>query len=256
METPLRRDIAGSNCPNSCEAGPIASRTSSPLPHASRLKLLMAPLLLLLASLTQLPAAVIYSPTSFSYSVGTGGQGPGTTVLAVDLSGLNDLAVICFSYVGAVPVSNFYQFTILNSGTAAIAADIVEGLYYGHSLNAGQTWDNLPGGQTVTPFGANISRMAQTGNSSVLLRSDPTYLPFYFTDTTDSATKYGYISLATSVTGTGASAEFHLDVSGYAYESSGAKIAMGAIPEPSASALSFAGVFAVLAWRWQARREA
>lgn len=208
------------------------------------LSLLAASLLFLVGGGSDLSAAVIYTPVSGHFSVGTGDL-TGGTLLTVDLPGVNDLAIIDFSYTG-VQRSNFYQLTILNSGTAFIAADIAEGLYYAHALNINQTWADLPVGQTGSSFGANISRMAQTGNASFDLRSDPTYLPFRFTDSTDSITKYGYIALATAVAGSGASAQFSLDVIGYAYENSGAVIAMGAVPEPSTVILAAFGVLGLV----------
>jgi len=215
--------------------------------------LLMVPLLFLVAGLSQLSAAVIYTPVSGNYSVGTGDLA-GSVLLTIDLPGLNDLAVVDFSYnSGSVPRSNFYQLTILNPGTAFIAADIFESLYYAHSLNANETWVDLPVGQVGTTNGANISRMAQTGNSAFLLRSNPTYLPFRFTDSTDSITKYGYIALATSVTGSDTSAQFNLNISGYAYDTSGAPIAMGAVPEPSTALSTALGILGVVA-AWRCRR--
>lgn len=210
--------------------------------------MMIATLLILAAGFSQLSGAVIYTPVSFTHSVGTG-ELPGSTVFTFDLPGLNDLDVIDFSYSHAsVPRSNFYHFANINPGTVFVATDLVGILFYAHSLNGGETWDNTSNQQA----GANISRMEQTGDASVLLRSDPTYFPFFFTDTTDSSTKYGYIALATSVTGSGPAAQFTLNVSGYAYETSGAKIAMGAVPEPPtalAAALGILGILAALRFR-------
>jgi len=205
----------------------------------------MAIILFLLAVPAQLPAAVIYTPESFSHSVGTGDLGPGTTIFTANLPGSNDLIVNAYSYGGVVPLSNFYQLFCLNSG-GYIATDLSESLYYAHSIYVSETWVDTSNGRNS---GANISRMPQTGNPGILLRSNPTYIPFYFTDTTDSSTKYGYIALATSVTGSGASAQLNLEVFGYAYDNSGAKIAMGAVPEPStvlSAALGILGSAAAL----------
>lgn len=237
----------GYNSPGACKATHVARRSPRSLKTTVWVNLLMAPLLFLVAGPSQLSAVVIYTPVSGNYSVGTGDLA-GSTLLTVDLPGVNDLAVIDFSFNnGSVPRSNFYQLTILNPGTAFIPADILESLYYAHSLNVNETWDDLPIGQIGTTNGANISRMAQTGNTSFLLRSNPTYLPFRFTDSTDSSTKYGYIALATSVTGSGASAQFNLDIFGYAYDNSGAKIVMGAVPEPSTIFLAGLGIFGIVA---------
>ena len=206
-------------------------------------KILMAALFSLLVGISHLPATVLYTPVSFSYSVGTGDLGPGNTIFTTNLPGANDLVVASFSYVGVVTASNFYQLVCLNNG-GFVATDISEGLYYAHSLNVAETWSKTANGWQ---WGADLSRMARTGDSSFGLRSNPTYIPFSFTDTTDSSTKYGYISLATSVTGSGASAQFNLDVFGYAYENSGAKIAMGAVPEPSIALSTVLGILGIVA---------
>jgi len=211
-----------------------------------RAPLLLAALLSL-AGLFQVPAAVIYTNVSGQYSFGTGNL-PGSIVLTLDLPGVNDLAIIDFTYTS----SNYYQLTILNPGTAAIPAYIWSGLYWASSLTFNETWDDLPVGHTETTNGANITRMEQTGNTEYGLRSDPTYLPFRFTDSTDSSTKYGYIALTTNKSGTGPTAQLNLDVSGYAYDNSGAMIAMGAIPEPSPALsvmVGILGIAAALRWR-------
>lgn len=212
-------------------------------------RLFIAPVLLLLIGLAQLPAAVIYTATAFNHSVGTGDLGPGNTIFTVDLPGVNDLVMVTFSYAGVVPASNFYQLYCLNNG-GYLATDILENLYYAHSLNVGETWANTSNGWQ---WGADLSRMARTGNSSFGLRSDPTYVPFWFYDTSHAnQVDYGYIALATTLTGSGASAQLNLNISGYAYDDSGTKITMGAVPEPSglfSAALGILGIVAVLRWR-------
>lgn len=211
-------------------------------------KLFLPLLLLLLMGLAQLPAVVIYTPTAFSYSQGTAPLSY-TAIFTADLPGANDLVMGSFSYVGVVTASNFYQLCFLNNG-GFIASDTLESLYYAHSLNVGETWVDTSNGWQ---WGVDVSRMAQTGDSSFGLRSDPTYVPFWFYDTSNSdQVDYGYIALATTVTGSGASAQLNLNISGYAYEDSGAKIAMGAIPEPSrfgSAALGILGIVALLRWR-------
>jgi hypothetical protein len=114
-------------------------------------------------------------------------------------------------------------------------------------LNINEKWDDLPVGQTSTSWGANISRMEQTTGVGFLTRDNPTYLPFRFTDTTDSSTKYGYVALATWVTGSGASAQLNLSISGYAFDDSGAQIAMGAVPEPSTTLMAAIGAMLIIA---------
>lgn len=231
----------GGNIPLYGGATP-AVRSTAGLPVAIIEKFLIA-LLFLGIGLTQLSAAVIYTPESFHYSIGTGNL-TGSSIFTIDLPGTNDLAVIDFPFNnGSVPLSNFYQLSVVNSGGAYIPADILESLYYAHSLNIDETWDNLPGGQTGTVNGANIDRMPQTGGIDYYPRSNPTYVPFWFTDTTDSNTKkYGYVALAAYETGSGASALLNLDIFGYAYENSGAKIQMGAVPEPSTFATGVLGI--------------
>lgn len=127
---------------------------------------------------------VLYTPVSFSYSVGTGDLGPGTTIFTTNLPAANHLAAASFSYVGVVTASNFYQLVCLNNG-GFVATDISEGLYYAHALNVAETWSNTANGWQ---WGADVSRMARTGDLSFGLRSNPTYIPFSFTDTTDSST--------------------------------------------------------------------
>lgn len=245
MKTPQAPENVGINTWSACNATLVAWRFPRSLKSANLGNILMAQLFFLIAGFAQLPAAAIYTPVSFSHSVGTGDLGPGTTIFTADLPGSNDLIVNAYSYGGIVPLSNFYQLFCLNSG-GYIATDLSESLYYAHSIYVSETWVDTSNGRNS---GANISRMPQTGNPGILLRSNPTYIPFYFTDTTDLSTKFGYITLATSVTGSGASAQFNLDVFGYAYDNSGAKIAMGAVPEPStvlSAALGILGIAAVL----------
>lgn len=213
--------------------------------------LLLMPLLLLIEP-AQLPAEIIYNPTAFSHSVGTGDLGTGTTFFTADLPGANDLVMASFSYSGLVPASSFYQLNFLNYG-GCFAAGVFESLYYAQSLNAGETWVDT---SNARQYGADLSRMAQTGDSSFGLRSDPTYLPFWFFDTSNwSQVDYGYIALATTVTGSGASAQLNLIVSGYAYDNSGAKIAMAAVPEPSGFYSAAFGILGIVAmWHWRTLR--
>lgn len=241
--------------PDSGEVG-AASDASPRRLDLAVIKYVSMALLLLGTGFAQLSAAVIYTPVSGNYSVTTAPL-PGSSVFTVDLPGTNDLVVIDFSFSnGSVPLSNFYQLSIVNSGGAYIPADILEGLYYAHSLNVDETWDNLSGGQTGTIYGANLDRMPQTGAADYYPRSNPTYVPFWFYDTSDSnLKKYGYVTLSTYETGSGASAVLHLDLSGYAYENSGAKIQMGAVPEPSAFVTAALGILGCKVMRrWRTKR--
>lgn len=228
--------VAGKESPEAWRFGRSVKSTVLPV-------FMMTLLFVLVAGLTQLPAAVIYTPVTFSRTVGTG-EIASTTLLTLDLPGTSTLNIAELSF-GSSPRSNFYQ--IYTPVGFTVPAVVYGSLYYWHSLNVSETWDNLPSGQTFTSWGANISRLNQSGDESFLLRSDPTFLPFRFIDSTDLSTKYGYIALATSVTGSGPSAQFHLNITGYAFDNSGAEIAMGAVPEPSTALLAVIGSLAVVA---------
>ena len=205
----------------------------------SGIKLLMTALFFLIAGLPQLRANIIYTPVSFTYSVGTSPL-TSNVIFTANLPGANDLVMYSFSFPS--DASNFYQLDVNNYG-GSIACDFLESLEYAHSLNAGATWSDTSNGSNW----ANVTRMAQTGNASFGLRSDPTYVPFWFQDTSNSnQVDYGYITLATTVTGSGASAQFGLNISGYAYDNTGAMIAMGAVPEPSATALATLGLIGIV----------
>jgi hypothetical protein len=187
--------------------------------------------------------------TFFNYSstdvMGTETQATTQTVQTLDLPGINDLTMVKFTFGTA----NYFQLDLGNVGGGGIATALDVSLSFARSLNANQTWSDLGGGSATT--WANISRINQDGSSSNgHLRTDPTYVPFRFIDTTDlNKTKYGYVSLNTYVTGSGASAQLTLNIDSYAYENSGAQIQMGAIPEASTYAMIGAGLLGLLALR-------
>ena len=88
-----------------------------------------------------------------------------------------------------------------------------------------------------------------------MLRADPTYIPFRFTDSTDSNTqKYGYIKMSTVLSGSGPDRVVTWTVDGYGYQTDGTQIAMGAVPEPaSVLMIVFGGGLIALARRFYRR---
>jgi len=125
-------------------------------------------------------------------------------------------------------------------------------LFFLTSLNAGQTWSDLGENFLTESFGnlSTISRVNWVGGN---LRSNPTYIPFTFNDTSDgNLLKYGYVQVSSEIQGTNSSSELVIFIHGYGYENSGNQIAMGAIPEPS-SALLLGAVALVGVWQRQRR---
>ena len=96
----------------------------------------------------------------------------------------------------------------------------------------------------------DISFLTQSDGTGGNLQSNPTYTPFWFLDSTDAnLKKYGYVTVDSYVTGSGASAVLNLDILNYAYENSGAQIQMGPVPEPSTLALAGLGGMGMLLFR-------
>ncbi|MFZ4693921.1 MAG: PEP-CTERM sorting domain-containing protein [Verrucomicrobiia bacterium] len=197
-------------------------------------------------------AEVVFLNYSSTDVMGTGAQTV-QTLQTLDLPGTNDLTILKFTFTdGVAGKANYFQLYVGGVGGGGIATAVdATSLYFARSLNVGQTWANLGGGSVTT--WADISRLYQDGSSSNgHLRTDPTYVPFNFVDSTDlNLTKYGYVSLDTYATGSGASAQLTLNIHGYAYENSGAQIQMGAIPEASTYAMIGAGLLGLLATRRQ-----
>ncbi len=124
------------------------------------------------------------------------------------------------------------------------------GQYYFDRLNVGETWSDLTVGD-IADWGLvasmyNVNAAGGMGENN--WTGSPIYIPFYFTDTTVSATRYGYIDLAVTGTGSiGPSSSLTLTYNGWAYETNGSEIQMGAVPEPSSTALLLgAGAFALV----------
>ncbi len=117
----------------------------------------------------------------------------------------------------------------------------------------GQTWNDLPsGGQNINTWG-NTASIYNSGDN--LLEGDtygtgsPLYIPFYFTDTSaGDVTKYGYVALSITTSGSGPAADLTLALTGLAYQNTAAtQIGMGAVPESTSAVLVLgAGAFASL----------
>lgn len=138
---------------------------------------------------------------------------------------------------GSTSSSNLIQ---LSSGPGSLLTYPVfnqNDLFFLTSLNAGQTWSDLGGNFLTESFGnlSTIDRQTWVGGN---LRSNPTYIPFTFNDTSDgNLLKYGYAQVSSEIQGTNSASELVVFIHGYGYEDSGNQIAMGAIPEPSSAFL-------------------
>jgi hypothetical protein len=94
---------------------------------------------------------------------------------------------------------------------------------------------------------ANISALTLSDGTGENIRSNPTYIPFWFLDAGDSNTKkYGFMTVDSYVTGSGAAAVLGLDILNLAYENSGTPIQMGTVPEPAMLALAGLGGLGML----------
>ncbi|CRI64573.1 membrane hypothetical protein [Thiocapsa sp. KS1] len=198
------------------------------------------------------PAAIVYDDfggTPKSYTFGTTAVTFGE-LLTLDLPGeANVILAQTFS-----SPRNFFQIYSSTMSGAVFQRTVVGSLFYTYALAVGETWDDgvSDTGVVVGGFGGNITSLA-TGSSgnAIYLRTDPTYIPFRFVDTSDNGTKYGYIETFTNLTGTGIDAEVTWTVNGYAYETeAGKQIAMGAreVSEPAPiPVLSAPGLLTLLA---------
>jgi len=112
----------------------------------------------------------------------------------------------------------------------------------------GKTWDQIGGVSAVNKFVAKANGYENFPNSFIHL-----YLAFKFSDGTQgSPVYYGWVdaSLSNPLAGSGPD----LTIFRYAYDNTGAKIPMGAIPEPAPAALLALGALAlgakgVRSWR-------
>jgi len=130
--------------------------------------------------------------------------------------------------------------------------------FFAKRNNAGATWDGGAGNtyqQALIGWRGHLtySTWAVRGLSSF---SDK-YIAFMFKDSTQGdALRYGWALMSMNVTAaTGADVILH----SWAYDDTGAKITMGAIPEPSTAVLLAAGAMVLGASgvrRWRARKHA
>lgn len=129
-----------------------------------------------------------------------------------------------------------------------VASEVVSFLNFAQTLASGATWtDGLFPNRN---FFTNLSYVGRLSPYTVgNLLPDPSFVPFYFQDTTDDTRKYGYLNLTTFVTGSGADSVLNLRIDGYGYDNSGARIAMGAlpgaVPVPTTLALLPLGLFGI-----------
>jgi len=156
-------------------------------------------------------------------TVGTGNVSPSTpSLLVMPLPGGEALGVQNPESFGG---ENFFQ---LVTGTYAFESD--GALSFVRTLSEGEVWDDL-GTAPATQSFANISAINQTNGSGRRLLEATSYVPFLYND---SGTKYGYVTLSTTIIDNGGLAnELQLTVLNYAYQTDGSQIAMGAVPEPS-----------------------
>jgi len=114
--------------------------------------------------------------------------------------------------------------------------------------NAGVGWDQITGNASHSG-----SIGAASNNSHFPNSYNHKYLAFEFKDSTQgNAMRYGWIdaSLVNNATGD----ELNVIVYGYAYDDSGAQIAMGFVPEPSSMAFMAMGLGAVGLRKWRRQR--
>jgi hypothetical protein len=118
----------------------------------------------------------------------------------------------------------------------------LDSYYYFNRLNAGQTWSDLPVDGDIADWGLVASMynvIAGGGMGENYGTGSPIYIPFNFADTTaGDATRYGYIQLGVTGSGQiGPNSTLTLTYNGWAHETNGSEIQMGAVPEPSSTAL-------------------
>ncbi len=128
------------------------------------------------------------------------------------------------SFFTAVNPTHHYINFRSNGGNADIRASTLALVN-----NAGQTWSTL-GGSTANQGEVAVANHAQSTTSFT-----NKYLAFVFYDTTTNQTDYGWVE-ASLTSGFG---NLNLNITGYAYDPSGNKIAMGdkgaapSVPEPA-----------------------
>ena len=235
--------------------------------HHSKLKALLAVSAGAVALPQVVDAAIIYSGT-INEQVGFS---PGFNAsYTLDLPGNADLQLIRASVPGSYPVNlsntarvdfrqlNGYARVRAYGGTPAFAK----------RNSVGLTWDGIVG-QTVTSarIGWRSTYFTTSGPAGGVRGPGSftdKYIAFKFQDSTaGNADRYGWALISMSVTGgfpVGSGPDVTL--TSWAYDDSGAKIAMGAgavaaVPEPSAAALMAIGALALGGVRrWRASKRA
>ena len=122
-------------------------------------------------------------------------------------------------------------------------------------VNAGRTWNTVAGAASVYGFAA-----ANTFNGASPASFSDKYMLFRFKDSTQVGTplRYGWVELSLA-NSPGNAANPEIAVLGYAYDTSGAFLASGQVPEPSAPALLALGALTLGAKglrSWRKNRQA
>jgi len=177
------------------------------------------------------------------------GFGPSFTV---DLPGTANLRLYR-------PAPTYYQGVIFfQFGTGAYArlrTYITASFLFAKRNNAGVTWDVIGGGvQAGGGIGLRYaSIIAGPGSFS------DKYIAFMFQDSTQGdANRYGWALMSMTISGSPSPSGPDVTLQSWAYDDSGAKIAMGAgIPEPSSAALAALGALVLGSSglrRWRSRK--
>lgn len=195
------------------------------------------------AALPLANAAIIYdaSPNvKVGFSPGFGGT------WTLDLPGTVDLQLQKLQ-------AHSWSYTVQAKGAGVgylrVRATLASGFPFAKRGSAAKTWSNVGGNVgTRGVVGLRTNSSSVRGPGSFTDR----YVAFKFQDSTQgNADRYGWLKLTMTISG---SAGPDVTLKGWGYDTTGAKIAMGAVPEPaSAAAVTGAalvlGAAGVRAWR-------
>jgi hypothetical protein len=231
------------------EIRPTPSTAATAIQPADSAKLMS--LLALAAGATAMPqtakADLVYTDLTASPIVIGAGSAidsytftlPGTAQMGFQFQG---------HHTGPTSAYNYFR-TIKGPGTGALAGLAQAGGFV-IPKGKGAAW-SAPGGLFYNVYVGSASALSCTPTNGYTQK----YLAFAFTDTTQSAQRYGWVEVSLGITTTTPiSGGPELTILGYAYDNSGAKPAFGVVPEPgSASLLAFGalvlGARGVRSWR-------
>jgi hypothetical protein len=207
-------------------------------------------------------ADIIY--TDLNLNPQTVGFGPGSAAFLFDLPGdatFGFLRTQTFTYTQPAELLTInYRTVIAGDLTGAAPAGVrADGNLFVVPQDFGAAWSQGGVGTALNAAVGWVNDFAQGQPGSGY---DRKFLAWYFTDTTapgdaEAQKRYGWAEISLSMLGYNAGGP-QVTIFGYAYDTTGAKPTMGAVPEPSSGALFALGAMALGARglrKWRQNRQ-